>query len=90
MCRSFRGLRMPLSQIVGSPTPDEAVLLFIESELRSAGRLDGFSTMAWLMRVGMPTPQQKAGLRLALAMYGERVDPSAHALIREAIAGASA
>ena len=81
---------MPVSQIVGPPTPDESVLLFVEGELKQAGRLDGLSAMVWLMRIGCPSPQQKAALRLALAMYGERVDPSAHALIREAIAGAAA
>jgi hypothetical protein len=79
-----------LSQIVGAPTPDEAVLMFVEGELQQCGRLDGISTMAYLMKLGGPTPAQKAGLRLALAMYGERVDPSAHALIREALAGARA
>jgi hypothetical protein len=75
-----------LSQIVGPPTPDESVILFVEGELRASGRLDGISAMTYLMRIGRaPTPAQKAGFRLALAMYGERVDPSAHALIREAI-----
>ena len=77
---------MPFSQIVGSPTPDESVLLFVEGELRVSGRLDGLSAMAYLMNLRRPTPQQKAGLRLALAMYGERVDPSAHALFRQALA----
>lgn len=77
---------MLLSQIVGPATPDEAVLQLVEGELRQSGRLDGLSALALLLKLGEGTPQQRAGLRLALAMYGERVDPSAHALIREAIA----
>ena len=66
------------------------MLSFVEGELKQAGRLDGLSALAWLMRLGRPSPQQRAALRLALAMYGERVDPSAHALIRDAIAGVRA
>jgi hypothetical protein len=81
---------MPVSQTVGAPVPDEAVLGFIEGELKNSGHLDGISTMAYLMKVGRVNPQQKAGLRLALAMYGERVDPSAHALIRDALRAAEA
>jgi hypothetical protein len=61
------------------------VLLFVEGELRATGRLDGLATLAYLSRFRDVTPQQKAGFRLALAMYGERVDPSAHALIRKAL-----
>ncbi len=83
-------MSLPVSQIVGPPTPDVTVLQFVESELEVSGHLDGLSTMVWLMRLGAPSPQQKAGIRLALAMYGEKVDPSAHALLRQALAAASA
>jgi len=34
------------------------------------------------------TADERAGLRLALVMYGDFVDPSAHALFRAAIAKA--
>jgi hypothetical protein len=67
--------------------PDEAVLQFVEGELRSSGRLNGFSAFVFvseLQRRGV-TAAQRAALRLALAMYGERVDPSAYALFRDAI-----
>lgn len=95
MCRKAKGLSASHSQIVGAvtpvpgaaETPDEAVLCFVEGELKASGRLGGISAMAWLLRLGGGvTEAQKAGWRLALAMYGERVDPSARDLIRQAIA----
>jgi hypothetical protein len=70
------------------PTPDEAVLSFVEAELKSSGRLDGLTVYAYLMgltRSGL-TAEHKAGLRLALAMYGTRVDPAARDLIRGTLA----
>jgi hypothetical protein len=82
---------MPFSQTPRPAVPDEAVLQFVEGELRSAGRLDGLSAFAFVSRLqqGGVTADQRAGLRLALALYGERVDPSAHALFRDAISQAS-
>ncbi len=84
---------MPVSQSsrvlpLGPPTPDEAVLQFVEAELKVTGRLDGLTVFVWLMRLVSAgvTPEQKAGLRLALAMYGSQVDPAARDLIRGAIA----
>jgi len=84
---------VPVSQIssvvpMAPPTPDEAVLTFVESELQSSGRLDGFTVFVWLMKLTSAgvTPEQKAGLRLALAMYGARVDPAARDLIRGTLA----
>jgi hypothetical protein len=66
-----------------APIPDEGVLRFVEGELKAAGRLDGLSAMVYLTRLGRGgvTAEHKAGLRLALAMYGERVDPAARDLI---------
>jgi hypothetical protein len=82
---------MPFSQIPRAATPDEAVLQFVEGELRSSGRLNGLSAFTFVSRMQQRgvTAAERAGLRLALAMYGERVDPSAHALFREAIGSAS-
>jgi hypothetical protein len=84
MCPKRKGLSLPSSQSVGVATPDESVLVFVEGELRASGRLGGLSALAYLRRFEKRrvTPQEKAALLLALAMYGERVDPSAHALIR--------
>ena len=78
---------MPFSQTSRVATPDEAVLRFVEGELKNRGRLDGLATMAFLHRLQQRgvSPSQRAGVRLALAMYGERVDPSARALLREAL-----
>jgi hypothetical protein len=73
------------SQNVEPATPDEGVLLFVEDQLKCSGRLDGVSTLAFLLGRSPVTPQEKAGFRLVLAMYGDRVDPSAHAMIRAAI-----
>jgi hypothetical protein len=87
-----KGSALPFSQTPRPPIPDEAVLQFVEGELRLSGRLNGFSACAYLAaleRRGV-TPSVRAGLRLALAMYGERVDPAAHALFREAIAASGA
>lgn len=63
------------------------MLQFVETELRMSGRLDGLSAMAYLLELGRRgvTEAEKAGFRLALAMYGERVDPAAHRLIRDAL-----
>jgi hypothetical protein len=88
MCLKVKGARVPVSQTLRltPPTPDESVLRFVEGELRATGRLHGFSALAFvhtLRRRGV-TAAERAGLRLALAMYGEKVDPSAHALFREA------
>jgi hypothetical protein len=76
------------SQISRAPVPDEAVLQFVEVEVRQSGRLNGFSafTLVSALRKRGVTADERAGLRLALAMYSEKVDPSAQALIREAIA----
>src|SRR5687767_8253932 len=76
---------VPFRKVAGAPPPipDESVLRFVEGELRMSGRLDGLSAMVYLSRLGKSvTAEQKAGLRLALAMYGARVDPAAHDLIR--------
>jgi hypothetical protein len=83
---------MPFSQTPRAATPDEAVLQFVEGELRSAGRLNGLTAFTFVNRLQQRgvTASERAGLRLALAMYGERVDPSAHALFREAISSAAA
>ncbi|MBK7863086.1 MAG: hypothetical protein IPJ65_31645 [Archangiaceae bacterium] len=62
------------------------MLVFVEGELKHSGRLGGLSMLAYLRRLGGVSPSQKAAFRLALAMYGERVDPAAHALIRQALA----
>jgi hypothetical protein len=66
------------------------VLQFVEGELRQSGRLNGFSafTLVSALQQRGVTAAERAGLRLALAMYGERVDPSAHAVFRQAIAAA--
>ncbi len=93
MCLKVKGARVPVSQTLRqSPsTPDESVLRFVEGELRASGRLHGFSALAFvhtLQQRGV-TAAERAGLRLALAMYGEKVDPSAHALFREAISANS-
>jgi hypothetical protein len=71
---------------MGIPVPDESVLEFVEDEVKRGGRLNGVSALCYLMRLQCPSAEQRAGLRLALAMYGDRVDPSARALMREAIA----
>ncbi|MBL8955319.1 MAG: hypothetical protein JNK82_31385 [Myxococcaceae bacterium] len=78
---------MPLAP----PTPDEATLSFMEKEVKTSGRLDGITVYAWLMRLTARgvTPEQKAALRLGLAMYGARVDPAATDLIRGTLAKAS-
>jgi hypothetical protein len=72
---------------LAGPIPDEGVLRFVEGELKAAGRLDGLSAMVYLARLGRggATAEQKAGFRLALAMYGERVDPAARDLIMTAL-----
>jgi len=79
---------VPFSQTSRAPVPDERVLQFVEGELRQSGRLDGFTafTLVSALRKRGVTPDERAGLRLALAMYAEKVDPSAQALFREAIA----
>jgi hypothetical protein len=75
------------SQLSVMATPDEHVLRFIESELKTVGHIDGVSAFVFLSTLGprRVTAAERAGLRLALAMYGEFVDPSAHALFRKAI-----
>jgi hypothetical protein len=72
------------------PTPDEHVLQFVESELKTIGHVDGVSAFVFLSNLGPRclTAAERAGVRLALAMYGDFVDPSAHALFRAAIAKA--
>ncbi len=74
-------------QATATPTPDERVLRFVESELRQSGRLHGFWAMAFVRELRMHglTAAERAGLRLVLALYGERVDPAAHEVLREAI-----
>jgi hypothetical protein len=75
---------------VPAAVPDESVLRFIEGELRMSGRLDGLSMMVYLSQLAKSgvTPEHKAALRLGLAMYGSRVDPAAHDLIRGTLAKA--